>query len=95
MRITATDVIDGTMRLQTADGALIFCLRQKCRRICIGGKYSTEDRSERMELDVERLRSWIGRKETRSESLTPSPKERFNATFDRAGDISIGAVAPS
>lgn len=47
-----------------------------------------------MELDVEHLRSWIGREEARSELVTPSLTERFNATFDRSGNVPAGAVAP-
>ncbi len=47
-----------------------------------------------MQLDVEHLRGWIGREETRFELLTPSFTERFNATFDRSGDVTVGAVAP-
>lgn len=47
-----------------------------------------------MNLDVEHLQGWIGREETRSELLTPTLAERFNATFDRTGDVSMGAVAP-
>ncbi len=34
-----------------------------------------------MELNIEQLRSWIGREETRHELVTPSLVERFNATL--------------
>ena len=33
-------------------------------------------------IDLDHLRQWIGRSETRSELLTPAAVERFNATFD-------------
>ncbi len=47
-----------------------------------------------MELNIEQLRSWIGREETRHELVTPSLVERFNATFDHAeGDTANDAVA--
>lgn len=47
-----------------------------------------------MELNIEQLRSWIGREETRHELVTPSLVERFNATFDHEGDTANDAVAP-
>lgn len=47
-----------------------------------------------MELNLEQLRGWIGREETRSEIVTPALAERFNATFDRADSTSMGAIAP-
>lgn len=47
-----------------------------------------------MELNIEYLRSWVGREEKRDELVTPSLIERFNATFDREGDTENDAVAP-
>lgn len=47
-----------------------------------------------MELDIEHLRSWIGREEVKSELLTPSAVERFNATFDFEGEPRDGDAAP-
>jgi 3-methylfumaryl-CoA hydratase len=47
-----------------------------------------------MELNLEYLRGWIGREETRSEIATPSLAERFTATFDRTDSTSLGAIAP-
>jgi 3-methylfumaryl-CoA hydratase len=47
-----------------------------------------------MDLDIERLKTWIGREETKSELVSPTLAERFNATFDRSADASNGAVAP-
>jgi 3-methylfumaryl-CoA hydratase len=47
-----------------------------------------------MELDVESLRSWIGREEAREELVTPSLAERFNATFNLTDDTANGATAP-
>lgn len=47
-----------------------------------------------MELNLDSLRSWIGRKETRSEAVTSTVAERFNATFDRSGESAVGSVAP-
>lgn len=45
-------------------------------------------------LDMEALRNWIGRSETRSEMLTAGLVERFNATFGRTGLLGDGADAP-
>lgn len=45
-------------------------------------------------MDIDYLRSWIGRTETQSEWVTPSLVQRFNATFDREGDTSQGSAAP-
>ena len=45
--------------------------------------------------DVERLRQWIGRRESRSELLTPAMVERFRATFDQTGEARNGDVAPT
>ncbi len=47
-----------------------------------------------MELDIDHLRGWIGREETRAEAVTPALAERFNATFDRADETGAGATAP-
>lgn len=47
-----------------------------------------------MELDIQHLRSWIGRNEVRHEMVTSSLVERFNATFDRVVDVANGDVAP-
>ncbi|TYC61977.1 protein dehydratase [Rhodobacterales bacterium] len=45
-------------------------------------------------LDMEALRGWIGRSETRSELLTAGLTERFNATFGRTSPLDEGADAP-
>lgn len=45
-------------------------------------------------IDIDALRGWIGRTETRSELLTPALAERFNATFGRNGPLDDGAEAP-
>ena len=47
-----------------------------------------------MDVDLQELRSWVGREEARAEMLTPALAERFNATFDRDSDVSNGAIAP-
>lgn len=47
-----------------------------------------------MKPDLDHLREWIGREETRSELLTDALVERFNATFDRQGSLEDGAAAP-
>lgn len=47
-----------------------------------------------MTLDIDHLREWIGREETRSELLTDALVERFNATFDRESPVETGAAAP-
>ncbi|MFT4149801.1 MAG: MaoC family dehydratase N-terminal domain-containing protein [Paracoccaceae bacterium] len=47
-----------------------------------------------MEIDIDHLRGWIGRREERSEEVTPALSERFNATFDLSGETGRGAVAP-
>lgn len=47
-----------------------------------------------MTLDIDRLRSWIGRQETDSEVLTDTKARQFNATFDRTSDTAPGAEAP-
>lgn len=47
------------------------------------------------DLDIEHLRKWIGKKEVRSELLTTSLVERFNATFDLNNEATEGDPAPS
>ena len=46
-------------------------------------------------LDLDHLRQWIGREETRAERLTAAIAARFNATFDRPEAPSEGEPAPS
>lgn len=46
-------------------------------------------------LDIERLRSWIGREESTSDTISPELVRRFNAAFDIEGMIpSLGDGAP-
>lgn len=47
------------------------------------------------DLDIDHLRQWIGREETKSELLTPAAVDRFNATFDVAGEPRDGDAAPA
>lgn len=47
-----------------------------------------------MDLDLDHLRTWIGREEIKSEPVTPALVERFNATFGRTGDTTTGTPAP-
>ena len=47
-----------------------------------------------MQVDINRLRGWIGREETTSEVVTPGLVSRFNATFDRTSSLDAGAEAP-
>ena len=47
------------------------------------------------ELDINHLRGWIGNEESKSELVTSSMVERFNATFDLAGAIKNGDAAPT
>ena len=47
-----------------------------------------------MDLDLDHLRSWIGREEAKSEPVTTALVERFDATFGRTGDTTPGAAAP-
>lgn len=47
-----------------------------------------------MTIDIDHLKSWIGRKDTAQELLTQTIVERFNATFDRASPIAEGDAAP-
>ncbi|SNT76625.1 FAS1-like dehydratase domain-containing protein [Paracoccus seriniphilus] len=46
------------------------------------------------ELDLDHLRSWIGREEQQSELLTPMIVQRLLATLDREGPTENGAIAP-
>jgi 3-methylfumaryl-CoA hydratase len=46
-----------------------------------------------MEIDIAHLRSWIGREDTDSETLSPALVRRFNATFDRASGTALGDTA--
>ncbi|WP_192179888.1 FAS1-like dehydratase domain-containing protein [Mesorhizobium amorphae] len=46
-------------------------------------------------LDIERLRSWIGREESASETISPDLVRRFNAAIDIKGAVpSLGDAAP-
>ena len=47
-----------------------------------------------MDVDVENLRSWIGREQTDSEVLSPTLVRQFNATFDRTSGTHVGDEAP-
>lgn len=47
-----------------------------------------------MQIDLDHLRSWIGREECQSELLTGALVQRFNATFDRRSPLEDGAEAP-
>ena len=46
-------------------------------------------------IDLDHLRQWIGRTETRSELLTPAVVDRFNATFDIEAEATDGDIAPA
>ena len=46
-------------------------------------------------IDLEHLRQWIGRGETRSELLTAAAVDRFNATFDIEAEATDGDIAPA
>ena len=46
------------------------------------------------QLDIDHLRQWIGREEVKSELLTDTLAERFNATFDLPGAPQDGDAAP-
>jgi len=48
-----------------------------------------------MSIDIEHLKTWIGKTESESEHLTPSLVKRFGATFDMTPDTNKGAPAPS
>ncbi|OSP54209.1 MaoC family dehydratase N-terminal domain-containing protein [Pseudoruegeria sp. SK021] len=45
-------------------------------------------------VEIDALRGWIGRTETRTEDLTPALAERFNATFGLSDPIETGDAAP-
>lgn len=45
-------------------------------------------------LDIDHLRQWVGRTEQAAEVVTPALVQRYDATFDRAGAVVPGAVAP-
>lgn len=45
-------------------------------------------------MDIDTLRSWIGREESQSETLTPALAQRFNATFDLHAPTKPEAEAP-
>lgn len=47
-----------------------------------------------MDLDIKLLQQWIGRKQVRSEILTSTLVNQFNATFDRASGCATGDTAP-
>ena len=47
-----------------------------------------------MDVDVENLRSWIGREQTDSEVLSPTLVRQFNATFNRTSGTHVGDEAP-
>ncbi len=46
-------------------------------------------------LDIDHLRQWIGRTETRSEQVTDAMVDRFMATFDLDGTSKDGDTAPN
>jgi 3-methylfumaryl-CoA hydratase len=45
-------------------------------------------------LDIDHLRTWIGREEVQSELVTTALVQRFNATFDRESSLEEGGGAP-
>lgn len=47
-----------------------------------------------MDLDIDHLRSWIGREDSASEVLSPALVRQFNATFDRTSGEAPGDIAP-
>lgn len=47
------------------------------------------------EIDINHLREWIGNEESKSELVTSSMVERFNATFDLTGAVKDGDAAPT
>lgn len=47
-----------------------------------------------MDIDIDHLRSWIGRDQQDSETLTPTLVRQFNATFDREAEVQDGQAAP-
>lgn len=46
-------------------------------------------------IDIDHLRQWIGREETRSELVTEALTDRFKATFDQEGAARNGDAAPA
>lgn len=46
-------------------------------------------------IDIDHLRDWIGRTETKAELLTPAIVDRFRATFDQVGEAQNGDIAPA
>ena len=48
-----------------------------------------------MEIDLDHLRSWIGREDRAEEQLTSALVQRFNATLDRTSALETGAEAPA
>ncbi|AXC48807.1 protein dehydratase [Paracoccus suum] len=46
-------------------------------------------------LDLGHLRDWIGREEVAAERVTAALVQRFNATFDRQGEVREGNIAPA
>ncbi len=47
-----------------------------------------------LDVDIDHLRSWIGRKQEKSEILTPALVEKFSATFDQKFSAMAGEPAP-
>ena len=45
-------------------------------------------------MDLDHLRTWIGREETASEQLSTALVRQFNATFDRPASSDDGGIAP-
>lgn len=45
-------------------------------------------------MDIDHLRTWIGREQQESERLTPTLVRQFNATFNREAEVQDGQVAP-
>jgi len=46
-------------------------------------------------IDIDHLRTWIGRQEVRSELLTEAVTDRFKATFNQDGTAKNGDAAPT
>lgn len=47
-----------------------------------------------MTLDIEHLRSWIGRQEHRTDQITLVPLQALSATLDREDSWSLGDEVP-
>jgi 3-methylfumaryl-CoA hydratase len=45
-------------------------------------------------LDIDHLRTWIGREEVQSELVTTALVQRFNATFDWESSLEEGGMHP-